>query len=159
MYLALKLVHVLAAIVFVGNITVGVLWKAMADRTHDPAICAYTMAGIIRADRIFTIPAIIILVIAGVGTAQVGHLSILGTGWILWAIVLFIIAGLAFAPLSRAQREIHAVAEAGAKSASMDWARYEALSTRWNLWGTIALITPLLAVACMVLKPALPAFH
>ncbi len=28
MYLILKLVHVLAVIVFVGNITVGVLWKA-----------------------------------------------------------------------------------------------------------------------------------
>ena len=92
MYLGLKLVHVLAAIVFVGNITVGVLWKAMADRTRDPAIAAYTMAGIIRADRVFTIPAIVVLIIAGVGTAQVGHLSILGTGWILWAIVLFVIA-------------------------------------------------------------------
>jgi uncharacterized membrane protein len=159
MYLALKFVHVLAVIVFVGNITVGVLWKAMADRTHDPSIAAYTMGGIIRADRVFTIPAIILLVIAGVGTAQVGHLSILGTGWILWAIILFIIAGLAFAPLSRAQREIFAVAQAGAASGQMDWERYEALSARWNVWGLIALITPLLAVACMVLKPALPAFH
>jgi len=159
MYLALKLVHVFAAIVFVGNITVGVLWKAMADATRDPKIAAYTMSGIIRADRVFTIPAIVVLVIAGVGTAQVGHLSILGTGWILWAIVLFIIAGLAFGPLSRAQREIYAVAQAGAKSGTMDWSRCEALSTGWNVWGLIALITPLLAVACMVLKPALPAFH
>jgi uncharacterized membrane protein len=159
MYLALKFIHVFAAIVFVGNITVGVLWKAMADRTRDPTIAAYTMSGIIRADRVFTIPAIVVLVIAGVGTAQVGHLSILGTGWILWAIVLLIIAGLAFGSVSRAQREIFAVAEAGANSGNMDWARYEAVSTRWNVWGMVALITPLLAVACMVLKPALPAFH
>ena len=158
MYLGLKLVHVLAAIVFVGNITVGVLWKAMADRTRDPAIAAYTMAGIIRADRVFTIPAIVVLIIAGVGTAQVGHLSILGTGWILWAIVLFVIAGLVFGPLSKTQREIAAVAAAGATSGDMDWSRYQALSARWNVLGTIALITPLLAVACMVLKPALPAF-
>jgi uncharacterized membrane protein len=157
MYLALKLVHVVAVIIFVGNITVGVLWKALGDRTRDPAIIAYTMSGIIRADRVFTIPGIVLLVIAGVGTAQIGHLSILGTGWILWALVLFLISGIAFGPLSRTQRELAATATAG-KSGTMDWARYEALSNKWALWGTIALITPLLAVACMVLKPALPAF-
>lgn len=157
MYLALKLVHVLAVIVFVGNITVGVLWKTIGDRTRDPAIIAYTMSGIIRGDRVFTIPAIVLLVIAGVGAAQIGHLSILGTGWILWAIVLFIVSGIAFGPLSRTQRELAAIATAG-KGGTMDWARYEALSNKWALWGTIALVTPLLAVACMVLKPALPAF-
>ncbi len=159
MYLALKLVHVLAVIVFVGNITVGVLWKAIGDRTRNPAIMAHTMLGIIRADRVFTIPAIIVLVIAGVGAAQVGHLSILGTGWILWAIVLFVISGIAFGPLSRVQRQIAQVAAAGTSSAGMDWKRYDTLSNQWALWGTIALIAPLLAVACMVLKPALPAFH
>jgi len=159
MYLALKLIHVLAVIVFVGNITVGVLWKALGDRTRDPAIMAHTMLGIIRADRVFTIPAIIVLVIAGVAAAQTGHLSILGTGWILWALVLFLISGVAFGPLSRTQRELAATATAGKDGSAMDWGRYETLSGRWALWGTIALIAPLLAVACMVLKPALPAFH
>jgi len=41
----------------------------------------------------------------------------------------------------------------------MDWDRYEALSRRWNVFGLIALVAPLFAVALMVLKPALPAFH
>jgi uncharacterized membrane protein len=159
MYLALKLIHVLAAIVFVGNTTVGVLWKAIGDKTRDPAIMAHTMSGIIRADRVFTIPAIIVLLMAGVGTAQVGHLSILGTGWILWGIALFVVAGIAFGPLSRTQREIAEVARAGATTGAMDWQRYEALSGRWAVLGSTALVTPLLAVACMVLKPALPAFH
>ncbi len=115
------------------------------------------MAGIIRADHVFTIPAIIVLLIGGIGAAQIGHLSILGTGWILWAIVLFVISGVAFGPLAKTQRAIRDLALEGARSGRMDWDRYQALSQRWNLLGSIALIAPLIAVALMVLKPALPA--
>ncbi len=159
MYLILKLVHVVAVIMFVGNITIGIFWKEIADRTKDPRIVAHTIAGIIRADRLFTIPAIVVLLIGGIGAAQVGHLSILGTGWILWAIVLFVIAGIAFGPVSRAQRQLRDLADAGVASGAMDWARYEQLSMQWNVWGTIATLAALIAVAFMVLKPALPAFH
>ncbi len=159
MYLVLKLIHVLAVIVFVGNITVGIFWKEIADRTRDPRVMAHTVTGIIGADRVFTIPAIIVILIAGISTAEVGHFPILGTGWILWAIVLFIISGLAFIPLSRAQRQLRDVASAGVGSGSLDWTNYDRLSQQWNVWGAIALITPLLAVALMVLKPSLPAFH
>jgi uncharacterized membrane protein len=158
MYLVLKLIHVAAVIVFVGNITVGVFWKDIADRTKDPRIIAHTVQGIIRADRIFTIPAIIVLLIGGFGATGIGHIPILSTGWILWGLILFIIAGIAFGPLSRTQRLLLAEARTGI-SGTMDWSRYDALSKRWNILGTIALITPILAVAIMVLKPMLPAFH
>lgn len=159
MYLVLKLVHVLAVIMFVGNITVGILWKALADRTHDARIIAYTMNGIVQADRWFTIPGVILLLIAGLGTAAIGHIPVLGTGWILWALILFIIAGVAFGPISKAQRVLLSIASEGAASGAMDWQQYERTSARWNVAGLIALAAPLMAVALMVLKPVLPAFH
>jgi uncharacterized membrane protein len=137
---------------------VGVFWKDIADRTKDPRIIAHTMQGIIRGDRIFTIPAIIVLLIGGFGAAGIGHIPILSTGWILWGLILFIIAGIAFGPLSRTQRLLLAEARAGI-SGTIDWSRYDALTKRWNILGMIALITPILAVAIMVLKPMLPAFH
>lgn len=156
MYLALKFIHVLAVIMFVGNITVGIFWKTIADKTKDPRIIAHTIAGIIGADRWFTIPGVILLLIGGIGAAVVGQIPILGTGWILWAIVLFIIAGIAFGPISRAQRALREVAESGI-TGTMDWVRYEALSQRWNVFGMIATAAPLLAVLLMVTKPHLPA--
>lgn len=159
MYLILKLVHVGAVIAFVGNISVGIFWKNIADRAHDPRIIAHTMQGIIRADRIFTIPAIVVLLIGGIGAAQIGHIPILSTGWILWSIVLFVIAGLAFGPIARAQRQLRDLAAAGTASGTMDWSRYEQLSKGWAGWGLLATVAPLLAVALMVLKPVLPAFH
>ena len=158
MYAALKLLHVLAVIIFVGNITVGIFWKAFADQTKDAKIIAYTLEGIIRADRIFTIPAIIVLLIGGLGAAGVANLSILGTGWILWGIIFFIIAGIAFGPVSRGQRRMYDIASAGVASGSIDWQQYERVSKSWNVWGTIATIAPILAVVLMVTKPLLPAF-
>src|SRR5579872_1589664 len=156
MFLWLKLIQV---IVFVGNITVGILWKVIADRSRDPRIMAHTIRGIVGADRVFTIPAILVLVAAGVATALVEQIPILGTGWVLWAIILFVIAGLAFIPVSRAQHELQAVADEGATSGTLDETRYETISARWNFWGMVALIFPLGAVALMVLKPSLPGFH
>lgn len=152
MYLAFKLIHVIAVIVFLGNITVGVFWKAWADRTNNASIIAHTMEGIIKADRIFTIPGVILVVIGGLGAAFAANLPILRTGWILWGIVLFVLSGIAFGPLSRSQRQLLALAKSG------DLTGYRTASNQWNLFGTIALVLPFLAAAIMILKPLLPAF-
>jgi uncharacterized membrane protein len=153
LYLILKLVHVAGVVLFLGNITVGVFWKNYADRTGNAAIMASTMDGIIAADKVFTIPGIIILLIGGLGAAFVGNIPILSTGWLLWGIVAFILAGLAFGPLARAQRRISVAAHAG------NFEEYQTLSKAWNFWGSIALLLPIIAFVLMILKPALPAFH
>ena len=152
MYLAFKLIHVLAVIIFLGNITVGVFWKAWADRTNNAAIIAHTMEGIINADRIFTIPGVILIVIGGLGATFAADIPILRTGWILWGLVLFVLAGIAFGPLSRSQRNLLALAKSG------DLNAYHAASNQWNVFGTIALVLPFIAAAIMILKPLLPAF-
>ena len=151
MYLAMKVVHILAVIMFLGNIATGVFWKAHADATNDPKIMAHVMDGIIRSDRLFTIPGVIVIIVAGFGAAGIAHVSILRTDWILWSIILFSISGIAFmAQIAPLQRRIREMARA---PGSFDRAAYDALSRRWALWGAIALITPLIAVVLMVLKP------
>ena len=158
MYLVLKLIHVVAIIAFLGNISTGLYWKAIADRTRDVHVITHTLAGIIRSDRWFTIPSIVVIVLSGVATALVGHIPVLGTGWILWSIVLFAASGAAFGPVARAQRDMLDLAREAA-AGELDWGRYRELTRKWELWGTIALGMPLLAVVLMVLKPALPSLH
>ena len=154
MYLALKLIHVMSVIAFLGNITTGLFWHAHAARTKDARLLAHAMDGIIRSDRLFTIPGVIGILSAGIAAAIIGHLPLLRTGWILWTIVLFSISGLAFmlrvVPLQRALRSL---AMEGARSDVFDYARYERLARRWERWGAVALITPLAGLVLMVLKP------
>ena len=156
MYLWLKLLHVLAVVMFLGNIVTGVFWHKHALRTRDPKLLAHAMDGVRRSDRLFTMPGVFLILASGIWAAIQGGFPMLRTPWILWTIVLFAISGIAFgtrvAPL---QKQLHALAEAGSKGGAFDLAAYEKLSRQWDFWGAVATLTPAAGVALMVLKPAL----
>ena len=134
MYLIWKLIHVTAVILFLGNIITGLFWKAHADRSRDVRFIAHTMEGIIRADRWFTIPGVVLITAAGFFAAIQARIPILGTGWILWSIILFSISGIAFAvKVAPLQTQILAMAR-GAGDSPLDWARYRSLSLQWEIW-------------------------
>src|SRR5262245_46690091 len=154
LYLGLKALQILPVVMFIGNITTGIFWKEHADRTRDPRIIAHAMAGIIAADRLFTIPSVLLIVLAGVGAAMSAHLPLLKTGWIFWGIVLFTLSGIAFMGwLAPIQRRMLKLMQAGAASGQPDWDAYQQLSRGWVFWGAVALILPLAAMVLMVLKP------
>ncbi len=78
----LKLIHILAVILFLGNIITGLFWMHIAVKTKDLKIINHTMNGIIKADRYFTIPGVIIITAGGFLAAIYGHFPILRSGWI-----------------------------------------------------------------------------
>jgi hypothetical protein len=49
-YLLLKSLHVLGVVIFLGNIIVTAVWKALADRTGSPAIVAYGIVNLVGID-------------------------------------------------------------------------------------------------------------
>jgi len=154
MYLVLKLLHVGAVVMFLGNITTGLFWHRHAARTRDPRLLHHAMDGIIRSDRWFTNPAAATIAITGVLTAIVGHLPILRTRWIAAGLVLFILSGLAFVTrVTPLQKQLRALARTGLETGSFDHPRYEALARKWELWGAVALLLPLAAFVLMILKP------
>lgn len=154
MYLALKTIHVLAVVLFLGNIFTGVFWKLHGDRTGDPRVMAHTLDGIIRSDRWFTIPGVLLIVISGFAAAANGGFPIFRTGWIWQSLILFSISGLAFgfqiAPL---QVRLRALAAEASSGGSWNAAEYRRLSIRWELWGAVATVTPLVALGLMIFKP------
>src|SRR5262245_12906495 len=96
-YTYLKLIHILAVVIFLGNIITGLFWMRIAVKTMDLKIITFTMKGIITADMYFTIPGVIVITAGGLLAAIYGHFPILHTGWIFWSIIMFSISGLAFA--------------------------------------------------------------
>ncbi len=156
MYLWLKLIHVLAVVMFIGNIVTGVFWHKHAERTRDPRLIAHAMAGVIRSDRLFTMPGVILILASGIYAAIQAGFPILGTRWILWTIVMFAIAGAVFMfKLGPLQRTMQKHAADGAASGTFDFASYQRLSRQWDFWGAIATLAPLVGLGLMVLKPAL----
>ena len=154
MYIPLKILHVAAVVIFLGNLVTGIFWKMRADRTGDPSIVRHTIAGLIAADRWFTIPGVVLILVGGFGAAVVGGLPLLRTSWILAGIILFTISGIAYmARVVPLQRAMLSLARTGTESGNFDWDGYRSLSRQWNVWGTIALLTPALAMIAMIAKP------
>src|SRR5436190_16208747 len=151
-YTLLKLVHIIAVITFLGNITTGLFWMRIADKTNNFSIISFTMKGIITSDKWFTIPGVIVISAGGFGAAIGGGLPLLRTGWIFWSIVLFSLSGMIFttklAPLQKKILQLTKNAETARSSHDL----YQASLQQWEMWGLTALLTPLTAVVMMVLK-------
>src|SRR3954469_10923824 len=128
---------------FLGNVVTGIFWKRHADRIGDLRFRAQVLAGIIRSDRLFTLPTVAVIIATGVLTALLVGLPILGTPWIGSGLALFLLAGLIFATkVGPLQKKLLANAEAGL-SGDWDRARYDALSRDWLRWGWVASGLPL----------------
>ena len=155
-YLFWKLIHITSVIMFLGNIITGLFWAARAHKSRDFKMISTTFQNIIKSDRYFTGPGVLGITISGFAAAINGGFPILGTGWIFLGIVLFSISGIIFgiyvAPL---QKKIYKFANAVGTSEN-EWKVYEKLYKQWEIWGFLATITPIGAMAIMVLKPFLP---
>lgn len=152
-YTYFKLIHLLAVVIFLGNIITGLYWMRIAVKTRDLRIIHFTIKGIITADRYFTIPGVIIITTFGILAAVYGHYPLLRTGWVLWSIILFSISGLAFgfkvAPLQKTILSLTAINE---NANAFDCDYFQKKYIEWEVWGLIALITPLAAFVMMTLK-------
>jgi uncharacterized membrane protein len=77
--------------------------------------------------------------------------NLITTGWIFWSIILYVVSGAVFmirvVPL---QKKILAITS---DENNFSWGEYNNLSGKWNLWGTVATITPWIAAILMILKP------
>lgn len=151
-YILLKLLHILAVVLFMGNIYTGLFWMYQANKTRSVEMIHHTMKTVIVSDRYFTIPGVVIITAGGIAAAVFGSLPLLRTGWIFYSLILFTLSGVAFmwkvAPLQKAIVTF-------TKKESLDkftWDEYNRLFHQWDRWGLFALLTPLAALVMMVLK-------
>jgi hypothetical protein len=116
-------------------------------------IIAFAMKGIIKADRYFTLPGVVVITAGGFLAAIYGHFPILRTGWIFWSIIMFSISGLAFAfKVAPLQNKIYNLILNNESSTDFNWKNFRKVYIEWNIWGLIALLTPLAAFVMMTLK-------
>lgn len=69
-YLLLKSLHILGAVIFLGNIIITGWWKVMADRTQNPAVIAFAQRQVTLTDYIFTGSGVVLILATGLGTSE-----------------------------------------------------------------------------------------
>jgi uncharacterized membrane protein len=145
-FLALKVVHVLAAIVAVGTSVTSTFWLARAGRHQDRLVWA--LEGARLFDRRIANPSYVLLLASGVAMVLTGTYRF-DQGWISAAILLYALIAafgiVVFRPAARLQR-----AEAAADPTSAAYARIAA-RTWWYSWMTTAVVA--MIVVLMVTKP------
>jgi uncharacterized membrane protein len=152
-YTLLKALHIVSVVLFLGNIVTGVFWKLHGDRLGTLNSRAQALDGVIRSDRWFTVPGVLAIIVTGVMLATTLQLPILGTKWLLWALILFGISGAAFSVfVGPLQKKLLKNVQAGL-TGTWNQSEYEALSRSWTAWGAIATAAPVVALFLMVMKP------
>src|SRR5215831_15540816 len=133
-YLLLKSLHVLGAVIFLGNIIVTAVWKALADRTGNPAVVAYAQRLVTITDFAFTALGAALIAVTGPMMARrfggVGAAS-----WLTWGMGLFAASGVIWVviliPVQIAQARM---ARQFATQREVPEG-YRRLSTVWNVAG------------------------
>ena len=149
LYLLLKWLHILAAIVAIGaNVTYGI-WIARASR--QPDVLPFTLRGVKLIDDRLANPAYGFLLITGLLMVFTSGLS-LTTPWLLTALILYVLAvllgSLGYTPTLR--RQIEFLDSQGINSPD-----YQAAARRGTMLGIILAILVVVITYLMVLKPGL----
>jgi uncharacterized membrane protein len=149
LYLAIKYVHILLAIVAVGFNVSYAAWLVRAQRS--PANLEFALRGVKFLDDWIANPCYVLLLVSGVAMMLVAPWA-LTTRWLDAAIVLWVVAILlgygVYTPTLRNQ--IKALAAEGAGGAA-----YLALASRGQIIGGVLGVVVLAILALMVFKPAL----
>ncbi|UCH85688.1 MAG: DUF2269 family protein [Candidatus Latescibacterota bacterium] len=151
----LLLLHVFGMILLFGNIAVSSLWMTQARKTGDRAILFYATKTVFRADLLFTLPGLILVI--GPGVFLVGGVE----DWARasWAeLSLALVAVVAFVWLTqvvRYQRKmLHVTKEAAELRIGLSEAFYY-YERRWSLWSALVTVLLLASLYLMVFKPHL----
>ncbi len=150
-YLWLKTIHIIGVVLFLGNIIVTGWWKVLADRTNNPQIIAFAQRQVTLTDYVFTAGGALILLVAGMLNIWL-HEMPLTMKWLMHGMGLFIVSGLIWVlVLIPTQMKQAKMAKTFAETGEIP-EHYWKLCQRWNFWGFLAVITPLITVYLMVFK-------
>lgn len=145
----LKLIHLICACLFLGNVIVSGIWALLAERTRSHAIIQFSNRMVLITDVLFTLLGSLGVVWTGHGLAE-NYGGVEGHPWIQWSYVLLSISGLIWlfvlVPIQLKQRAL-------LQNTDTVCAAYWRLSRIWQIAGAIATLLPLPIVYFMVTKP------
>ncbi len=146
----LKVVHLVCAALFLGNVIVSGVWALLAERTRNHTIIAFSNRMVLITDAMFTL-------VGAVGLVWTGHSMAAHFGggashpWIQWSYALLTFSGLIWlfvlVPIQLKQRAL-------LRASDTLGPEYWRLSRIWQTAGAIATVLPLPIVYFMVNKPA-----
>ena len=145
-----KVLHVLSACLFLGNVVVSGTWAFMAERTRNFEVVAFSNRLVLITDMLFTLTGALLVVYTGfLMSHRYEGVPPASQAWITWSYRLFGLSGLIWAlilvPIQLRQRVL-----LGRHRAITP--EYLKLSRIWQICGAVATVVPLPIVYLMIVK-------
>jgi uncharacterized membrane protein len=152
LYLAVKYLHVLGAIVILGTGSGIAFFMLMAHRSRDATFIARTAAIVVVADMVFTLSAVILQPISG-GLLMMLSATGFAERWLAGSLALYALAGAFWIPVVFMQVEMRNLARTAAEKSQPLPPRYFALFRRWFLFGIPGFGSVMIILWLMIAKP------
>lgn len=145
-----KVLHVLSACLFLGNVVVSGTWAFLAERTRNFEVISFSNRLVLITDVMFTLTGALLVVYTGsLMSHRYEGVPAASQAWITWSYMLFGLSGLIWAlvlvPIQLRQRVLlkrtHAITP-----------EYLKLSRIWQISGALATVIPLPIVYLMIIK-------
>lgn len=150
-YLSLKTLHILSMVVLFGTGLGSAWYKWMADRSGDIHHIARTNRHVVFADWIFTTPTIIIQPLTGITMLFIMHMPFT-VSWVVWSLVLYVIAGACWLPVVWLQIKMKQISELSRDTDTALPAQYWIYARWWFYLGLPAFSAMVAIVVLMVFK-------
>ena len=154
-YLLLKTLHILSSVVLVGVGFGSAYYLYAANRSGNVAAQVVVERLVVRADWLFTTPAGFIQPISGAALMHIAGWP-LTTPWIVWSLLLYVLAGACWLPVLWLQMQMQRMAEHAMEKGAPLPDTYWRYARRWELLGYPAFIAMAVVYFLMTAKPALP---
>jgi uncharacterized membrane protein len=152
-YFWLKTLHVLSATILFGTGLGIAFFKWATDRSGNVQAIRVVAERVVLADWIFTTPAVLLQAVTGVMLAKIAGFP-LTSGWVLYAIVLYVVAGGCWLPVVWLQIRMRDLALIAARESTPLDARYWRYARLWFWLGVPAFAAVVAIFGLMVWKPA-----
>ena len=151
-----KTLHILGAIILVGNILLSVIWMFLANRTKNNEVILFASKSTDWLDRILTAPSIALIVFNGLIMADTSLGGPFNLNWMVSAIFrLFLVAIIWVLVLGPKQRIMIEVAQEAVDNNTNLSETFNSAYRKWKIWAVIIIILLVNIVEIMVSKPKL----
>ncbi|APV50910.1 hypothetical protein BWI17_15160 [Betaproteobacteria bacterium GR16-43] len=152
-YLIVKTVHVLSSAILFGT-GIGTAFFGLATALgRDARTVAAVWRWVVRADLLFTTPAVILQPLTGFHLVQAAGFPLTST-WVVWGTVLYLVAGACWLPVLWIQVRMRGLAQAAAQSGAELPPAFWKLLRFWVGLGIPAFVALVAVFYLMVAKPA-----
>nr|APZ78857.1 membrane protein [Stigmatella erecta]AYN44244.1 membrane protein [Cloning vector H69C977B_s05]AYN44280.1 membrane protein [Cloning vector H69C977B_s11]AYN44304.1 membrane protein [Cloning vector H69C977B_s15] len=150
----LRLLHLFAVVVFLGDIAVTAIWRLLADQTREPRVIVYALRLVLITDKYLLMPSSLVLVVTGLLIAHLRDIPLWSIPAYAVAQILFMLSGvlwnLVLRPIQGKQLAIAESLEASGER----FDEYLLLTKRWLRWGILTMLCAFGSMALMVLARA-----